>query len=140
MADVSSTMAYAIADTLAMELYWDAKEGKLHGIRTRVLQFGDLQVPMNVEIIDSKVADSKTTVLVKVMGNLMLLVTASLKRVRVYVINAARYDGNAQTILADMPSLREHKEIVASLNKGLVRVYESAGMSKTNWNEIPLAA
>lgn len=140
MADISSTMAYAIADTLVMELQWDDKAGKLSGEKKRVLQFGDMQVPMTISIVDSKIADSKTTVLVKVMGNLMLLVTASMKRVRIYILNAARYDGDANSILKNLSSLREHTTIVSEIGKALVRVYESEGMSKSKWSEIPLAA
>lgn len=133
-------MAYAIADTLAMDLTWDAQAGKLLGEKKRTLQFGDLAVPMTVSIVDSFVGGGKTTVLVKVMGNLMLMVTASMKRVRVYVLNAARYDGDANSILKDLSSISDHKRIATEIGKSLVRVYESQGMSKTKWSEIPVAA
>jgi hypothetical protein len=136
MAHLSSTLAYGIADTLAMELRWDHKKEKLTGAADRVLKIGDFNVPMHVKIIDSKLQAGKLSVLVRVMGNLMLLVTSSLKRQRVYLLNAAKYDGDADAMLANLTHLSEHKGICKQLGRAIVRVFESEGLSKKNWFEL----
>lgn len=138
MAVMSSTLAYAVADTLAMEIKWDSKTGKLSGTRERVLMFGNVPVPMRIAIIDSKVKPDKASVLVRVAGNMMLLVTASMRRTRVYLINAAKYDGDAKDMLANTDHF-EHKSICRDLGKAAVLVWESAGMSKSKWTSVELA-
>lgn len=132
MADISSTLAYAIADTLAMDLQWDDKGGKLTGEKLREFTFGDLRVPLDVKIIDSKVKPDKVTVLVRVLGNLMLLVTASMRRVRVYLLDSAKYDGSALKMLETIDCF-DHKRIAEGLGKSMVQVFESEGHSKSRW-------
>ncbi|CAA2141491.1 hypothetical protein [Hyphomicrobium sp. ghe19] len=138
MADVSSGLCYALADTLSMELHWDHRAEKLKGESDRILTFGDLEVMLPVRVVDSKVLEGRAILLVRVLGNLLVLVTASMRRVRVYVLNAAKYDGDANTMLANT-ICADHKTICAGLGKAIVRVFESEGHSKTRWNKIKVA-
>jgi hypothetical protein len=131
-------LAYTIADTLAMEVKWDSKAEKIRGSKERVLMFGDVSVPMRVTIVDSKTKPDKVTVLVRVLGNLMLLVTASLRRTRVYMLNAAKYDGDANDLLT-MTDCFDHKSICRGLGKAAVQVWETEGASKSKWVEIEIA-
>lgn len=135
MAEVSSTLCYRLADTLAIKLNYDSAAGEIRGKQTRDVNVGPVEVPFEIEVIESAINASKHSIIARIAGNLHVLVTVSPRRTRVYVINYAKIDGPSANMLKAAFGGVMHKHIVAAFGKALVVVYESDGLSKTRWHE-----
>lgn len=137
MADkLTMHQGYALADILAMPVHYDAKRDRLTGDAVKLVSLGDLDVKFRPRIVDSRVMIERCDALVNIKGNLYVLVTVSMRRSRVYVINAAKFDGAIEEELLER-SMFAHNDIMKRLGASAVRVYEqqNIGADKT-WIEL----
>lgn len=133
---LKSTLCYKIADTLGMTLSWNDAVGRLVGGKTVDLRFGDVLIPFTATVIESAITHTKHSIIAKIAGNLHLLVTATDKRVRVYVMDYAKIDGESTRLLDRMHKASEHKLICSELGRALVACYETEGLSVKKWVKI----
>lgn len=137
MAILSSTLAYDLADILAMSIEYDRATEKITGTAQKTISLGGLEVVVKPKIVASRVELDKVQALVRVMGNLYLLVTVSHRNRRVYVVNAAKFDGVLEEELLDR-SLWQHKIIAEALGRSMVKVFEQTSLTKKTWAEMEL--
>lgn len=121
-----------------MKLNYNPESGQITGRTVREVNVGPAEVPFEIEVIESAINASKHSVVARIAGNLHVLVTASQKRARVYVLNYAKIDGPSAGLLKRSLGAINHKDVVSAAGRALVAVYESDGLSKTRWNELDI--
>lgn len=135
-----STLIYALADSLDMPISVEVTEPVLRGRSERTVDFGGLTVPFKAEIISCLPTRQWLSVIVKVKGNLALLLSAaehstdkSRAQVTLYVLNMAKM-GKAHFWLED--NKPKNKDALESLlDKAIVRKFTRTGMkwSQAAW-------
>ena len=133
---MKSALMWAAADALGMTLNHDEKTGAVTGEMKRDVYFGNLPVTFGMQVVSSFLVSNCHMFIVKVVGNLAILLTAAPtgknEDVRVHMLNLAkmeRADG----------WLEKHKPATAMdagrlLGKAVVKSFRKTGKNK--WAEV----
>ncbi|MCL4743851.1 MAG: hypothetical protein KJZ83_00400 [Burkholderiaceae bacterium] len=127
------SLVYALADSLNMKIELQSAEPQLRGEKQFNLEIGGLSVPIKVKIVSALLNNSNHMIIVKVMGNLALLMIAGNDRnlktqIEVHVLNLAKMgqvkgwlERNQSATSAGARSL---------LDKAIVKSFDRRGKAK----------
>ncbi|WP_113155982.1 hypothetical protein [Nitratireductor sp. OM-1] len=95
MGSVSQMAMYEVADTLGFEVSYSSATGRVQGAGQNVLAFGNLPITFNSRIVSSALLKQSILLMVRVKGNLALLVEVTGDRnpkTKVHLLNRAHMD------------------------------------------------
>jgi hypothetical protein len=140
MSAIHNYTIYGMADVLGMSIQWDKKTNRLTGEGERIVLFESLPIRFKQKVVSSAVVGKDAMVIVRVVGNLYLLVCAVGKarledpEVSLFLLNLAKMDKPEGWLEAEKPDSIE--AAVKRLGKGVAAAFLRD--SKFKWKPLAL--
>jgi len=133
MEGLTRPLIYALADALGMELFVDKKTHTVLGETSRDVNMGGLRLTVPMKVVSSALTPAGYMLLVKVLGNLALLVVSrrvgGKDAVDLHVLNVAKTDKLAGYLERTKP--KEVIDVTKGLRAGIARSFVK--LTKNDW-------
>lgn len=135
MASVRGVL-YAITDTLGLQFEHDTKTDRIRGEGTNTVNFGPLPVNFHSRIVSSQVLDKDVLLMLRVKGNLSLLIEGRGERmgemIIVHLLNLAKMDKIEGWLEA--ARCKSVEDCITQLGDAIVKSFRK--VSKTEWEQL----
>lgn len=136
MASMTRALLYEATDTLGLRFEHDTATNRVRGEGTHTVHFSKLPVNFHSRIVSSSVLDGLVLLMVRVKGNLSLLLQVESDGVQdvttVHLLNLAQMDKIEGWLEAARPKSAE--DCINQLGKAIVKSFLK--VSKTEWQEL----
>lgn len=135
MADLNDNWMYSLADVLGADLTYDPVKNTITAQLERHVPVGKVRFTLKPKILSSLVYSTRHAMLIHVVGNVVMLLTVSAKRIRIYLLNSATYSGTIADLNLRELHCKEHVEKVCGA--ALVKCWERGSQTyDTTWTEL----